>query len=144
MNNLASAVGDLVSRDKRLTFAEVDQIFDIAPAAMYPYGSTGLSIRVSAVQIDKDKNATVAWSRAKGSKAAYTAGTSVNNFIAANLRVPESQIIMSEVYQSYRPGVGYVITGEINMEDRMFFVPRLDRVVKLCDNKGENCKPDRY
>jgi Flp pilus assembly protein TadG len=140
LNNLTSAVGDLVARDKQLTFAEVDQIFDIAPAAMFPYTTTGLSVRVSAVNIDAARRATVAWSRAEGSKTAYAAGFGVNNLIAENLRVPNSQIIMSEVYHTYRPTVGYVISGDLELDDRMLFVPRLVAAVALCDNAGKNCK----
>ena len=140
LNSLTSSIGDLVARDKKLTFSEVDQIFDIAPGAMFPYSGTGLSMRVTAVKIDEAKNAKVAWSRAEGTETPYAADYGVNSLIAENLRVPNTQIIMSEVYYTYRPAVGYVITGDLKLEDRMFFVPRLVAAVELCDDAGKNCK----
>ena len=39
---------------------------------------------------------------------------------------------MAEVYYTYTPAVGYVITGDVDLDDRMFFVPRLVTKVQLC------------
>ena len=58
LNNLASAIGDLVARSKIVTDADVDTIFDIAPGAMYPFcksaplcTSAGLGMRMTAVNM---------------------------------------------------------------------------------------------
>lgn len=139
-NNLASAIGDLVARDKKLTPDKISAIFDIAPGALFPYAATGMSMRVTAVKMDGDRNAMVAWSQAEGSQAAYADNAPMNDIVPASLRVPDSQIIMSEVYYTYTPAVGYVITGAIELDDRMFFVPRLVAAVQLCDNSEQNCK----
>ncbi len=56
----------------------------------------------------------------------------MNTLVPATLRVANTQIIMAEVYYTYTPAVGYVITGGINLNDRMYFVPRLVTNVKLC------------
>ncbi len=138
LNNLASSIGDLTARSKTLTWGDVDKIFDIAPGAMFPYAQS-VQMRVSAVNMDGSGNAKVAWSRAK-STTAYAVNTTVNGLVPASLRVPDTQIIMSEVVSSYTPTVGYVISGSIQLDDRMFFVPRLVNNVKLCDNAGNNCK----
>lgn len=141
LNNLASAIGDLSARSKQLTYNDVDNILDIAPGAMFPYSTTGLQLRVSAVNISSGGTATVAWSRISGAGiTAYADNQNVNSIVPATLRVPESQIIMAEVYYTYTPAVGYVITGSLGLDDRMFFVPRLIQYVKLCDNSGNNCK----
>ena len=139
-NNLAAAIGDLIARDKKLVPDEVSAIFDIAPGAMYPYTAAGMSMRVTAVKMDEDGDATVAWSQAEGSYTAYADDTDVNDIVAASLRVPESQLIMSEVYYTYTPTVGYVITRPIELDDRMFFVPRLVPAIQLCDANEENCR----
>jgi hypothetical protein len=47
---------------------------------------------------------------------------------------------MAEVYYTFTPAVGYVLTGSLDLDDRMFFVPRLTQYVKLCDNNEANCK----
>ncbi len=125
LNNLCSSIGDLVSRTKTITKANINQIFDIAPGAIYPYDTTSLEMRVSAVNVDDAQNATVGWSRANSGTTAYTPGDSVNSIVPATLRVAGTQIIMAEVNYTYKPAVGYVITGDIDLSDRLFFVPRL-------------------
>lgn len=142
LNNLASSVGDLVARTGRsgLSYDDIATIFDIAPGALFPYSDTSLTMRVTAVDIDSSGNAKVAWSRADG-MSAYADDTQVNTVVPATLRAyHDSQVIMAEVNYSYSPAVGYVITGPLALDDRMFFVPRVVTYVKLCDNSGNNCK----
>jgi Flp pilus assembly protein TadG len=138
LNNLASSIGDLVARSKIVTTADVDTIFDIAPGAMFPFCKTetacnaaGLGMRITAVNINGAGNATAAWSRGQGATA-YGTGQDMNGVVPATLRVPDTSIIVSEVYYTYSPAVGYVLTGDIPLEDRMFFVPRLSDKVQLC------------
>lgn len=138
LNNLASSIGDLVARSKIVTYNDVSQIFDIAPAAMFPYGETGVQMRVAAVNIDSSGNAKVAWSRAEGITA-YSANFNMNSVIPSVLRVADTQLIVAEVFYTYTPAVGYVITGALPLNDRMFFVPRLVSKVQLCDNNKANC-----
>ncbi len=141
LNNLASAIGDLAARSKQLIYSDVDNMFDIAPGAMFPYSSTSVRMRITAVNISGGGDATVAWSRAEGTGiTSYADGEDMNDKVPPTLRVPDSQVIMSEVYGTYTPAVGYVITGDVDLDDRMYFVPRLTQYVKLCDNAGENCK----
>lgn len=138
LNNLASSIGDLVARSKKLTYAEVDEIFDLAPGAMFPYSATGISMRVTSVAIDDTGKATVAWSRAEGSKPAHAPNAAMNSFVPATLRVPNSRIIMSEVFHTYAPALGYVITGDLPLQDRMFYVPRLVPKIQLCETSAAN------
>jgi Flp pilus assembly protein TadG len=138
LNNLASSIGDLVARSKIVTTADVDTIFDIAPGAMYPYCKTetactaaGLGMRITAVNMNGAGTATVAWSRGQGATA-YVTGANMNSVVPAALRVPDTTIIVSEAYYTYTPAVGYVISGDVDLDDRMFFVPRLSDKVQLC------------
>jgi Flp pilus assembly protein TadG len=141
LNNLASATGDLVARSKIVTWADVDNIFDIAPGALFPYSIGGLQMRVTAVKMDEAGDAEVAWSRAEGTTA-YATSTDVNDLVPESLRVPDTQIIMAEVGYTYTPAVGYVITGDLDLGDRMFFVPRLVANVQLCESNppATNCQ----
>jgi len=153
LNNLGSSIGDLVSRTKQISYAQMTKIFDLGPKAMYPScdiagkptcASRGLAMRITAVAIDGSQNATVAWSRASGTTA-YTStdNSQMNTLVPATLRVANSQVIMSEVYYNYRPAVGYVITGTKALSDRMYFVPRLVAKVQLCqtDTPYATCIP---
>jgi Flp pilus assembly protein TadG len=139
LNNLASAIGDLVARSKIVTYGDVDSIFDIAPGAIYPFDDTGLGMRVSAVNMDDDGTAKIAWSRAEGTSA-RALNELVDSVVPESLRVPDTQLIMAEVFHSYEPAMGYVVTGPVQLEDRMFFVPRLVAHVQLCDNDKQNCQ----
>jgi Flp pilus assembly protein TadG len=132
LNNLCSSVGDLVSRTKTITKAQIDQIFDIAPGAIYPYPATSLQMRVTAVNIDGSQNAKAGWSRSDGGSA-YSSGQDLNSVVPEALRVANSQIIMSEVNYTYTPAVGYVITGGVGLSDRLYFVPRLVDTIPCSD-----------
>jgi Flp pilus assembly protein TadG len=141
LNNLSSSIGDLVARSKIVTYNDVDSIFDIAPGAMYPYSATATKMRVTAVDMDggNPANGKVAWSRAEGITA-YADNQSMNTIVPQTLRVANTQVIVAEVYAPYTPAIGKVITGTLNLTDRMFFVPRLVTKVQLCDNAKANCK----
>jgi Flp pilus assembly protein TadG len=147
LNNLASALGDLVARSKVITHAQVDDIFDIAPGAMFPYCKTeaecaaeGLTMRITAVTMNSAGDAKATWSRAQGTTG-YAANADLNSVVPATLRVADTQIIMAEVAYVYTPAVGYVVSGSLTLNDRMFFVPRLAAKVKLCQsvNPETNC-----
>jgi hypothetical protein len=42
-----------------------------------------------------------------------------------------------EVFYPYKPAVGYVITGTLTLEKRLYFVPRLGPRVALCTDASE-------
>jgi Flp pilus assembly protein TadG len=145
LNNLASSMGDLVARDKEVTFAEIDDIFDLSEAALFPYDDTGITLRITAVDMNGAGTANVGWTRKQGTIPTgvqdFADGAQINSFVPAELRVPDSQIIMAEVYHTYRPAVGYVVTGDVQLDDRMFFVPRLVTHVALCeDDDDDDCE----
>jgi len=139
LNNLASAIGDLVSRDKALQYSQIEDIFNIDEGALFPFSATGLSMRVTAVNVDANQKALVRWSRARGTTARPD-NENLNTLIDVKLRVANTQIIMAEVFYTYTPAVGYVISGDIALSDRVYFTPRRVNYIPLCDNNGANCK----
>lgn len=133
INNLGSSIGDLAARSESpISASEVDDIFSIAASAMFPYAASDASMRLTAVWVDSNRVPRVSWSRALGAEAAHPVGAETN-LLPESLRLPETQVIMSEVFFGYRPAVGYVITGDLKLEDRMFFVPRLVDKLQLCE-----------
>ena len=99
---------------------------------IFPYGDTGTSMRVTAVNMNGSGDRHGRMEPGGGHHTAYTADQAMNSIVPATLRTADTQLIMAEVYYTYTPAVGYVITGDIAMEDRMFFVPRLVTKIKLC------------
>jgi Flp pilus assembly protein TadG len=135
LNNFVSSMGDLVARMKTVSYAQVNDIFDLSEAALFPYDDTGMAMRITAVDINGAGDAKVAWSRARGGMTAYNKDTTVNSSVPEALRGianAGTQIIMSEGSYDYTPTVGYVISGTIGLDDRMFFVPRVAALVKIC------------
>ena len=134
LNNFAASVGDLVSRSEAVSYSQLEDIFDLADAALFPYHDAALKVRVTAVTIRANGNTQVDWSRARNTTA-YGTDTNVNDSLPESLRAPaatESQIIMAEVFYTYRPAVGYVVTSDIELDERTYFVPRLSPKVKIC------------
>ncbi len=136
--NLTSSVGDIASRSKRINESQITALFDLSEAAMFPQSNADTDVILSAVSIDELGNASVTWSRARGATA-YTAGQPMNAKLPAVYRVPNSQMIIAEVTHPHRPAVGYRLTGTVQLEETMFFSPRLSTNVKLCDNNWSNC-----
>ena len=142
LNNLASSMGDLVARTKQITEAEIQDIFNLAEPALFPHDDTGIAMRITAVDIDDDGAATVGWTMKQGTLPGHIEdfedGDLITSLVPEDLLTPESQIIMAEAYQTYTPAIGYTITGEIDLDDRMFFVPRLVTHVALCEDENDD------
>ena len=49
--------------------------------------------------------------------------------LPAALNVPNTTLIWSEVSYSYKPTIGYVITGTLNLSDQIYMRPRLSDTV---------------
>ena len=162
VNAFAASMGDLVARSKTISYDQIADIFKLSEAAMFPYCDSKMSMRITAIDIDNAGDAKVAWSRshfvslaaapcpgaAAGDTAqlpAYAKLTDVNSSVPGALRpagVGVSQLIMAETEKDYRPAIGYLIVkrlGEITLDGRMFFVPRLTNQIKICPTNAASC-----
>ncbi len=94
-----------------------------------PIDATPLKVTVSLVSIDANGNAKVTWSDTlNGTKRAV--GSSVT--LPAALNVPNTALIWSEVSYTYKPTIGYVMTGTLNLTDQIYMRPRLsDTITRL-------------
>lgn len=116
---------DLVTQASSVDNAALDGIFEASRAMMLPYPSDKLSVTVTAVNINAQGQATVAWSRT-------SSGTvrSGNVTLPPGLVVNNTQLIWSEVTYNYTPTIGYVLTGTIALKDQIYMRPRLSNEVK--------------
>lgn len=117
----ARTLADLVSQSAAVNQSDIDNIFAATSAVMRPYSDAPLTAIVSAVDIDANGNAKVAWSKAKNT-GARAKNSSVT--LPPALAVPNTQMIWSEVKYTYTPVIGYVVTGAINLSDQSFSRPR--------------------
>ena len=82
---------------------------------------------MSSVVIDANGKATIDWSKTLNGTA-RAAGSTVT--LPPALVVPNSSLIWSEVQYTYKPVIGYVVSGTLTLKDQIYMRPRLsDKVV---------------
>jgi Flp pilus assembly protein TadG len=125
------SVADLASRVTSINNADMTNMLTAASAVIAPYADAELKVTISAVSIDANGIAKVAWSDSlHGTKRAV--GSTVS--LPAALNVPNSQLIWSEVNYNYVPSFGYVLTGALNLSDQIYVRPRLSETVNRIDS----------
>jgi Flp pilus assembly protein TadG len=147
------SVADMVTQNTSLSTASMQNILTGATAiiAPYPISAGQLQVTVSEISSDANGNMTLQWSQSYngtsftsgrsslGSSAAnpvtgapayqaLTVPTSLNG-TAGNANNPNSQndqvsFILSEVTYAYTPGLGYAISGTVNLQDSYWLFPR--------------------
>jgi Flp pilus assembly protein TadG len=122
----ARTVADLVSQVASVTTSDVSAAIGASTAILAPYPDAPAKVSVSVVAIDSNGNAKVSWSQAKNTTARPT-GSAVD--VPAALKVPNTSLVLGEVSYSYTPSIGYVVTGTMNLSDRIFVRPRLSETV---------------
>jgi len=121
LGSTARTLADLVSQSTSVSDTDITNIFSASSAVMTPYPVATLTAVVTAVDIDANGIAKVAWS--DGHNTAARAKNSAVTLPAA-LAVPNTQLIWSEVKYTYTPAIGYVMTGSINLSEQSFVRPR--------------------
>jgi Flp pilus assembly protein TadG len=115
-------VADLVSQAASIDNAGMTNSLNAAASVMAPYPVGNLKVVVSSITIDAQGNATVAWSDTLNG-AARAKGSTVT--VPAALKVPNTSLIWSEVQYSYKPTIGYVVSGTLTLKEQIYMRPRL-------------------
>jgi Flp pilus assembly protein TadG len=121
-------VADLVTQSASINNAAMTNILDSAAKILSPYPTVDLKVTVSAVTIAADKKATIAWSDTRNNGTVHAPGQQVT-LPSDALAVPNTTLIWSEVSYLYKPTIGYVITGTINLSDQTYMRPRLSDTI---------------
>jgi Flp pilus assembly protein TadG len=121
VSHVASTIGDLVSQCSSISNTDMSNILGAAAYVITPYSTGNLTIRVSGITTDASSNATVTWSDQYQSTA-LTTGASYT--LPAALRTASSFYVATEVHYSYRPYIGYVMTGTYDISHTLYFAPR--------------------
>jgi Flp pilus assembly protein TadG len=123
----ARTIADLVSQVQTINNNDMTNSLNAASAVMAPYSANNLKVTVSSVSIDPNGKATVDWSDTRNGTA-RAKGSTVT--LPKALVVPNSSLIWSEVEYSYKPTVGYVVSGTLALKDQIYMRPRLSDQVK--------------
>jgi Flp pilus assembly protein TadG len=122
----ARTVADIAAQHRDIDNARMNDIMTAATAVISPFGPSQLKVTVSAVNIDAEGNGKVAWSDTfNGTARAVNSPVTLPNA----LKVPNSQVIISEVHYNYQPTIGYALTGTFDLQDKMYMSPRLSEIV---------------
>jgi Flp pilus assembly protein TadG len=128
---VARAVGDLVSQGTTITDTEMTNILNAATAVNSPFPVANLKVTVSSIKIDANKKATVQWSDGLNTTARPVDQTVT---LPAGVLIANTTLIWAEAAYNYKPVIGYVITGSMNLTDQIYLRPRLQDTVcrKAC------------
>jgi Flp pilus assembly protein TadG len=120
-------VADLASQVSSISNSDMTNMLAASASVIVPYDTTKLKVTVSRVDIDANNNATVVWSDTLGGTA-RAVGSTVT--LPSALNVAKTSLIWSEVAYSYKPTIGYVVTGTLNLSDQLYMRPRLSACVQ--------------
>ncbi|MCA3563821.1 MAG: pilus assembly protein [Methylocystis sp.] len=135
---VANVIADLASRPTDLSDADIDDIVLAAPHILSPFSSISGAYRISSIKFDNTGNGYVDWSEVRGSGklgAAHARCTptefrpSKPNLthisVPAEVKLPDTSVIVVEALLAYTPVVGQNIVGTINLQDKLYRAPRL-------------------
>jgi Flp pilus assembly protein TadG len=119
-------LADLASQVSSISSSDMSNILNAASAVIAPYDPSKLKATVSQITIDNNNNATIAWSCTQGGTA-HAVGSSVS--LPTALNVANTSLIWGEAAYTYTPAIGYVVTGTLNLSDKIYMQPRISSAV---------------
>src|SRR5262249_51645171 len=131
---VAHTIGDLVAQVSNVTTDDVTNVLNAGAAVAYPFAASNLQVTVTSVCIDPTgRIATAAWSQTRNGTAH---SSTVTGSIPSALMVANTSLIWGEATYSYRPTIGWAITGTLTLRDQFFLRPRLSNSVTLNSLNG--------
>jgi Flp pilus assembly protein TadG len=119
-------LADLASQVSSISSSDMSNILNASAAVIAPYDPSKLQATVSEITIDNNNKATITWSCTLGGTA-HAVGSSVS--LPAALNVANTSLIWGEAAYTYKPAIGYVVTGTLNLSDKIYMRPRISDTV---------------
>jgi Flp pilus assembly protein TadG len=129
-------MADIATRPNTLTDADRNDIFASAVPVMQPFSASNGAYRLTSIRFDATGKGFVDWSDVTGSglggpiarctptESRPTRPDLTPISIPSGLKVPNTSVIMAEALVRYRPVIGWNITGDVNLQDKLFMSPR--------------------
>jgi Flp pilus assembly protein TadG len=108
VTQLTRSLVDLSSQVAVIPNTEMSNIFDAAQTVMMPFTAVAPKMSIHNIVIDSAGVAKVCWSDERNSTK-LARGTTVN--LPADLRLPNTSVVMAQASYDFTPVVGWVITG---------------------------------
>src|SRR5262249_30692410 len=106
--------------------AKMANILTASSKVLAPFSSADAVVIVSEVTTDDKGNATITWSDALNGTA-HQVNSPVT--LPANVGGKKVSLLWGEVTFPYKPQMGYVLTGTINIYQDIYFYPRANSTV---------------
>ncbi|QCK85306.1 pilus assembly protein [Phreatobacter aquaticus] len=135
----ARALSDLASQSTVIADTEMTNILDASSDILTPFAASNALLVVTGIQIDTKGKATVAWSDHRNS-ARYTCGATI---AVPTQLMPDlgtsGFLVLAEVKYNYQPIIGYLITGTVQLSDRLYTRPRIGDTISRTPSQGSGC-----
>jgi Flp pilus assembly protein TadG len=142
---MARILADLPGQATTVDDAYIADVFASGTAIIRPFDITKASMRITSIRFDATGKGYVDWSNVSGSGVAISAHqrctpTELRSpqipglpttpiAVPAGLKVANSSLIYGETFYKYRPVIGWAISGDIDMKQELFMVPRVGTFV---------------
>jgi Flp pilus assembly protein TadG len=97
----AGTIADIVTQQTSLTKSTLATMPSVANAIFVPYTITGMTLKITGIQIDASSKATVLWSWEQDGTTAYTAGSAVTG-VPTDMNKASSFLVRTELGVPYK------------------------------------------
>jgi Flp pilus assembly protein TadG len=134
---VASTIADITSEYSSLASSDISNIMgappatSVASAVLSPFAMANAQITLTSVVIDTNGNAYVDWSVSiNGQPRSGNVTSSIPSALRPSGASSQSSVIWGEATYNYKPVIGYVVTGTLQMYNGIFMRPRLSSCVQ--------------
>jgi Flp pilus assembly protein TadG len=131
---VARATADMTSQYRTVTNNDLNTILNASTQIMQPYSVAAAGVRLTSMTIRADGKLVVNWSKGLNTggyvAATYAAGVFVASGFPAELNIPGTSYVLSQVTYNYDPKLGSLVKP-ISFSQRIFMVPRKSDAVLL-------------
>jgi Flp pilus assembly protein TadG len=134
---VARVMADLTTRPATISDGDRNDIFAAAAPIVSPFTSSPQSYRITSIRFDATGNGYVDWSEVSGSGGLGSAHARctptefrptrpdlIPLVVPAGLKVPNTSVVLAEAMLTYKPIIGWNITGTIDLQDKLYMRPR--------------------
>ncbi|WFU02035.1 pilus assembly protein [Rhizobium sp. CB3171] len=132
----AGSIADIVTQQSSVSKTVLATMPSVASAIFAPYDSTGLTLKITGIQLDASGNATVAWSWAQDGSKPYATGSTAT--VPSDINQASTFLVRTELaipYQLISFGSDFLPAGssQITISREYFYRPRTDSTVTCSD-----------
>lgn len=136
----SSTVADLVTQhDGDVNKAFLATMVDVSESVISPFKTTGLSVKITGINLDSTGKATVVWSWKNGGGVPYAKNSEIA--VPSQLQIPSTFLVRSEVQMDYDlllalPGVSAIENRHLTLGKTYHMRERLGGSVSCTDCGG--------